>query len=188
MLIEIDLEEAKKLQITVNQFLLLKFAIESINIKPYQSVIQINNVDIEELIALGILEENSTYDPKNLSKLIVTDEFSKKLKTRDFFDEFYEMYPISVSRPDGTKDYLRGNIARSRKLYNSHVGNSKTKHSAMLSSLNFEVTNRTMSGKLGYMKRMYSWLLSEEWTLYEEFLKDKKVQKQVDEVYGTKLE
>jgi hypothetical protein len=188
MLIEIDLEEAKKLQITVNQFLLLKFAIDNVNIKPYQSVIQINDNDIEELIALGILEENSRYDKKDLSKLVITNEFMNRLKSRDFFDEFYEMYPISVTRPDGTKDYLRGNIARSRKIYDTHVGKSRSKHENMLSALNFEVSNRSMSNKMGYMKRMYSWLLSEEWTLYDEFLKDKKVQKQINEVYGTKIE
>ena len=98
------------------------------------------------------------------------------------------MYPISVARPDGIKDYLRGNISRSRKLYESHVGRSIEKHNMMLSALNFEITNRTISNKMGYMKRMYSWLLSEEWILYEEFLKDKTVQKQIDEVYGTKIE
>ena len=188
MLIEIDLEEAKKLQITLNQFLLLKFAIDKINIKPYQSVIQINEDDINSLIQQGILEPESKYDSKDLSKLAVTSEFIDRLKSRDYFDEFYSMYPISVTRPDGTKDYLRGNISRSRKLYESHVGNSKAKHSGMLSALNFEVTNRTMSNKMGYMKRLYSWLLSEEWVLYEEFLKDKKVQKQIQEVYGTQIE
>lgn len=188
MLIEVDLEEAKKLQITLNQFLLLKFVVDNINIKPYQSVIQINDIDIQALIKQGILEEGSEYNKKDLSKLIVTKEFSERLKSKDFFDEFYSMYPISVARPDGIKDYLRGNISRSRKLYESHVGRSIEKHNMMLSALNFEITNRTISNKMGYMKRMYSWLLSEEWILYEEFLKDKTVQKQIDEVYGTKIE
>ena len=148
MLIEVDLEEAKKLQITLNQFLLLKFAIDKINIKPYQSVIQINNDDIESLIKLGILEPESKYDIKDLQKIIVTEEFASKLKSRDFFDEFYSMYPVSVTRPDGSKDYLRGNVSRSRKIYESHVGNSKSKHDKMISALNFEITNRTMSGKI----------------------------------------
>lgn len=188
MLIEIDLEEAKKLQITLNQFLLLKFAIDNINIKPYQSVIQINDSDVNALVEQGILEPESSFDIKDLKKLKVTPAFIDKLKSRDYFDEFYSMYPISVTRPDGTKDYLRGNVSRSRKIYESHVGNSKSKHNDMLAALNFEITNRKMSNKMGYMKRLYSWLISEEWVLYEEFLNDKKVQKQIQEVYGTEIE
>ena len=85
MLIEVDLEEAKKLQITLNQFLLLKFVVDNINIKPYQSVIQINDIDIQALIKQGILEEGSEYNKKDLSKLIVTKEFSERLKSKDFF-------------------------------------------------------------------------------------------------------
>lgn len=188
MLIEIDLEEAKKLQITLNQFLLLKFVVDDISIKPYQSVIQINDTDIKQLIEQNILEQGSVYDQKDLSKLKVTSDFIDRLKSRDYFDEFYAMYPVSVTRPDGTKDYLRGNISRSRKIYQHHVGQSKLKHNKMLAALNFEITNRTMSNKMGYMKRLYSWLLSEEWVLYEEFLQDKTVQKQIEEVYGTKIE
>ena len=98
------------------------------------------------------------------------------------------MYPISVTRPDGTKDYLRGDIARCRKIYNSHVGKSRSKHEYIIDALKFEITNRRINNKIGFMKRMSKWLVSQEWTLYDEFLKDKKVQKQVEEVYGTNVE
>ena len=49
MLIEIDLDEAKKLHITMNQFCLLRFLVDNVNIKPYQSVIQIDDNDIQNL-------------------------------------------------------------------------------------------------------------------------------------------
>ena len=38
------------------------------------------------------------------------------------------------------------------------------------------------------MKRMYKWLTSEEWTLYDEFMKGEKVKEQIEQIYGTNVE
>lgn len=34
------------------------------------------------------------------------------------FNEFYEVFPVYVTRPDGTKGFLRANINKCRKEYN----------------------------------------------------------------------
>lgn len=188
MLIEIDLDEAKKLQLTINQFTLLRFLVDSVNIKPYQSVIHIVEDDISQLKEKKILTEDSVLNEKDISTLKMTDEFLNKIKHRDFFDEFYDTYPASVMRGDGMKDYLRGDIARCRKIYNLKVGKSRLKHEHIMSALKFELHNRKTTNNMKYMKRMSKWLSSEEWTLYDEFLKDNKVKEQIEQVYGTDVE
>ena len=188
MLIEIDLTEAKRLKLKLNQLVLLRFLIDNIDIKHYQSVIQISDDDVNELIKNKILTESSCISDNLNKTLIIEDEFKESLKQRDFFDEFYELYPTSIIRPDGTKDYLRGDINRCRKIYEKHVSKSKSRHDHIMDALRFELTNRRIHSKMGFMKRMYKWLTSEEWLLYDEFLSDKKVIKNVETVYGTNIE
>lgn len=188
MLIEIDLNEAKKLHITMNQFSLLRFLVDNVNIKPYQSVIQIDDNDIQNLKLQKILTPESQFDVDDLSKLKLTEEFSKKLKPVNFFDEFNLLYPASVIRPDGIRDYLKGDINRCRKSYDSKVGKSASKHEAVMNALKFEIKNRQSTNSLKYMKRMYKWLTSEEWTLYDEFMKGEKVKEQIEQIYGTNVE
>jgi len=187
MLIELDLDEAKRLKITTNQFLLVKFIIDNISFDEYKSTLSINEEDILNLIKKDILTTDSFYTDE-LTSLKVSEEFEKRFKVRDFFDEFYDEYPISASRPDGTKDYLRGDVSRCRKTYNKIVGKSRSKHEHILECLRFEVTNRRQRNNMSYMKRMSKWLFSEEWLLYDELLNNKEVQQQAEKLYGTDVE
>jgi len=188
MLIELDLDEAKRLKITVNQFILIKLIIEKIDIKSLINVVRIDESDIVNLKEQGILTSESSLNLEAESNLVVTEEFIKKFKAKDFFDEFFDIYPTSTIRPDGLKDYLRGDVSRCRKYYSKIVGKSRAKHERMIESLKFELATRKQSNGMQYMKRMPKWLLSEEWLLYEEFIKDKTVIKQAEEVYGTGIE
>ena len=187
MLIEIDLEEAKRLKMTVSQFILISLLAGNQNVKQFLNVISITEKDIEHLIKLNILTSESSYT-KDLTQLKITDDFLLSFKTKDFFLEFFDIYPASITRPDGTRDYLRGDVSRCRKYYEKIVGQSMTKHIHIMECLKFEIDTRKRGNKLGYMKRMAKWLLSEEWLLYDEFMKDKKIQKQADVIYGTELE
>lgn len=188
MLIEIDLDEAKKLHITMNQFCLLRFLVDNVNIKPYQSVIQIDDNDIQNLKLQKIVTSESEFDINDLSKIKLTEEFNKKLKPLDFFDEFNELFPPSVIRPEGNRDYLKGDINRCRKSYDSKVGKSRSKHESIMEALRFELQNRRLTNTMKYMKRMYKWLTSEEWLLYDEFMKGEKVKEQIEHIYGTNVE
>jgi hypothetical protein len=187
MLIELDLTEAKRLNITANQFILISLLINKIKIPPVMEVLNITELDIENLIEQNILTKESIYSSK-FDKLFIAEEFTDKFKTKDFFLEFYDIYPPSVTRSDGIRDYLRGDVSRCRKYYEKIVGKSTDKHEAIMEALKFEVETRKRNGNSGYMKRMAKWLLSEEWLTYEEFIKDKKVQKHAETIYGTTIE
>lgn len=188
MLIEVDLKEAKNLKITINQFIFIKLLIEKIDIKSLLDVIPVNESDIDNLIKQNILTKESKYKENVFDELFIEDSFVKKLKNKDFFDEFSELYPISVIRTDGSKDYLKGAPSNCRKLYTKIVGNSRSKHEHIIECLKFELSNKRTTNKMGYMKRMYKWLTSEEWLLYDQFLNDKKAQKAVENIYGTEIE
>jgi hypothetical protein len=188
MLIELDLEEAKRLGITVNQFILISLLMNKTPIRPLLDVLPIDESDINNLIDKEIFTKESIFDIKDFTKLIITEDFKSKIKVKDYFTEFFDSYPIVVLRNDGLKDYLRGDVSRCRKYYDKIVGTNKDKHDHMMECLRFEVETRKRSNSLGYMKRMAKWLLSEEWLLYDEFMKDKKIQKHAGEVYGTTIE
>ena len=188
MLIEIDLDEAKRLKITMNQFVLIKLLIDKVDIKSLINVIRIDDKDINNLKEQNILTTESTYTDGITKNLHLTENFKMKYKQRDFFDEFYEAYPTSTTRPDGQKDYLRGDISRCRKYYQKIVGKSLSKHESMLECLNFEVKTRKAGNSLQYMKRMSKWLLSEEWLLYADAMNDVSVVRNADEMYGAKVE
>ena len=188
MLIEVDLKEAKNLKITINQFILIKLLVDRIDIKSLLDVIPVNESDINNLKEQNILTKESEYQDKEFNKLFINESFLDKIKQKDPFDEFSALYPVSVIRTDGTKDYLKGAPSNCRKLYSKVVGKSREKHEHIIECLKFELSNKRLTNKMGYMKRMYKWLTSEEWVLYDEFLKDKKVQKTVEKIYGTDVE
>lgn len=41
-------------------------------------------------------------------------------------------------------------------------------HEHLLNCLNWEINNKMMTGKLGYMKTMWKWLTQQEWESLEE--------------------
>ena len=92
----------------------------------------------------------------------------KDIPKNDWFDEFYEVFPVYVTRPDGTKGFLRSNLNKCRKEYNRIVGKSRAMHEHLLNCLNWEINNKMMTGKLGYMKTMWKWLTQQEWESLEE--------------------
>ena len=167
MLIELDLDEAKRLKLTINQFLLIKLVLDNVKADSYQNVIHLSSGDIKELIDKNIFTKSSLYDG-TFKHIELTEDFKSKFITRDFFDEFYSIYPISVTRTDGSKDYLRADVYRCRKAYNSLVGKSASKHEEIVAALKHELQNRRINGSMQYMKRMYKWLTSEEYQTYSE--------------------
>ena len=188
MLIEFDLDEVKASKIPVNQTILLKFIADKEERFPYMDVCPFTEEDINQLKAKDILMEESRFKKSDISELYIKEGALKEVKPVDFFDEFYSLYPISVARTDGIKDYLRGDVSRCRKAYGKLVGKSKSKHKYFMDCLRFEISHRVSTNKMGYMKRMSKWFAAEEWLLYEEFIKDKKGKKPEEKVYGTAVE
>ena len=99
-----------------------------------------------------------------------------------WFDEFYEVFPVYVMRPDGTKGFLRSNINKCRKEYNRTVGKSKAMHEHIMRCLHKEIEDKMMTGKLGYMKTMWKWITQHEWEAIEEQMYNEPV---TSDAYGT---
>jgi hypothetical protein len=167
MLVELDLLEAKRLKLTINQFLLIRLVIDKINIAPIKETLNISGSDIDKLISLNIFTKDSLFTP-TLSRLKLTPEMEKAIGTKDFFSEFYDSYPVYSIRTDGSRDYLRSDVNRARVVYNKLVGKSETKHNEVMTALKAELAEKRASNKMSYMKRMYKWLTSEEYLVYLE--------------------
>ena len=155
---------------------------------------QPNNQDVRKIVSLisddeisylmnqalitSIERGNSiTYQPTDKLKQLVAPK-------KDYFDSFYDMYPVYVVRPDGTKAYLRANINKCRHLFNSYVGRSEAMAEHLIKCLDKEVHKKMSTGKLSYMKTMWRWLVDHQWEEIEEEMQDST--KSVND-YGTEL-
>lgn len=172
MILELDTALFDIGNISINQLVFLTLCLNEnqiINQDVHEFLSRISEAEIQSLIDQGLItsitdDNNKTYCP--------TQKLLDSLKTdKTMFDEFYEAYPIYVTRPDGTKGFLRANIAKCRKEYNRAIGKSSAMHHHLLDCLKFELDNKTMSGKIGYMKTMWKWITQREWETVEEELK-----------------
>jgi hypothetical protein len=127
---------------------------------------RISETEIQELIDNGLIAVTTSGDNKIYESTQSLKDALKQDKT--WFDYFYEVFPVYVTRPDGTKGFLRSNINKCRKEYNRIVGKSKAMHEHILDCLKYEIDEKTITGKLGYMKTMWKWLTQREWESIEE--------------------
>lgn len=153
------------------------------------------NQDVQSLVSLMTPDEISCLVQKGLITSMERGKFitykpTDKLKqfvapSKDYFDQFYELYPVYVLRPDGSKVYLRANVNKCRHLYNVYVGKSQALAEHLYDCLKFEIDKKTSCGKLGYMKTMWRWLVDHQWEESEEEMKDTEAKTQNS--YGTEL-
>lgn len=175
MILEIDTSLLEKLEDPSIDQLVFLTIVSNDNIKANNQDIQrllslVNEEEIRKLISQGLIivttKGNGNQVVEKTSKL---DELFKEDKS--MFDMFYDQFPVYVTRPDGTKGFLRSNINKCRKEYNRIVGKSKAMHEHIMNCLRFEVENKALTGKLGYMKTMWKWLTQHEWETVEEQMK-----------------
>ena len=171
MILELDTSLLDKIKdtISINQLVFLSLVLNE-NQKTNQSVSklvsQFTDTEIQDLIQKDLIIAEKLPDVTNYKatkKLIQATKPDKAL-----FDQFYETYPIYVTRPDGTKGFLRTNVNKCRSQYNKIVGKSTIMHEHLLKCLVQEMMSKTMQGKLGYMKTMWKWLTTCEWEAHEE--------------------
>lgn len=187
MILEIDTSVLDRIpNLTINQLVFLTLVLNEN---------QNNNQDVQKLLSLVFEEDiQGLIDRKLLSatesdntiiysKAEQLDELLKEDKS--MFDEFYELFPVYVIRPDGTKGFLRSNINKCRKQYNSIVGKSRAMHQHICNCLKFEIDNKMITGKIGYMKTMWKWLTQHEWETCEEQMKLE--EPLIDNSYGTDI-
>lgn len=187
MILEIDTSIIDRIpyKISINQLVFLTLLLndnQTINQDIQRLLSLVNEEEIKELEDYGLITIQFDNDNQVISK---TDELLELLKEdKSNFDEFYDQFPVYVVRPDGTKGFLRANVNKCRKEYNRIVGKSKAMHQHLMNCLRFEIDNKMITGKIGYMKTMWKWLTQHEWETIEEQLK---VEQSViqDNNYGT---
>ena len=156
-------------QINIDQLVFLSMVLGK-NQKLDQNVRKIISLisddEISYLINQGLITSiergNSiTYQPTEKIKKFMEPE-------KSYFDLFYDMYPVYVIRPDGTKAYLRANINKCRHLFNNYVGLSDAMAQHLIECLDKEIAKKMREGKLSYMKTMWRWLVDHQWEEIEE--------------------
>lgn len=150
--------------------------------------------DVHRLVSLISDDEISYLVQQDLTALIEKDGFKVYKPTErlisfmsnkiDYFDRFYELYPVYVLRPDGMKSYLRANVNKCRHLFNVTCGNSSTMAEHLIKCLDFEISKKMKEGKIGYMKTMWRWLVDHQWEESEEEMNDTE---QTVNTYGTDI-
>jgi hypothetical protein len=191
MTLEIEIESLIGNKLTSDQFticyLLLKKEYDLLNAYLTTQDFQNFEVDIKYLIDNKFLERYEITTLLDLKGYLVTAKYKDMVITGDFFDELLENYPSKVIRPDGSSDFLRTDLKRCRTKYTTKTKNKRVKHEHILKCLKFEVSKRVAEGSLKYMKRLPKWLESEEWTAYEDAIKDS-ANTTIVHGYGTELE
>lgn len=173
-------------KINLNQLVFLSMVLDK-NQKSNQDVRKlvslISDDEISYLLSQGLITSierrgSIVYEPTEiLSKQVMPE--------KAFFDLFYDMYPVYVLRPDGTKAYLRANVNKCRHLYDSYIGKSSAMAEHINNCLKYEVEKKTAVGKIGYMKTMWRWLVDHQWEETEEEMND--VVTKTQDVYGTTI-
>jgi hypothetical protein len=156
-------------EMSINQLVFLTLVLnenQSNNQDIHQFLSRISENEIQELVDSNIITVITSGDSKIYS---ISEDTRKHLKQdKSWFDEFYEVFPVYVTRPDGTKGFLRSNINKCRKEYNRIIGKSRAMHEHLIKCLQFEIDNKMITGKIGYMKTMWKWLTQREWEVTEE--------------------
>ena len=171
--------------INMNQLVFLSMILGK-NQPKYQdvrSVISlISDEEISYLVEQGLItsierDDSITYQP--------TDKLTEAvLPKKDYFDVFYDMYPVYVMRSDGTKSYLRANVNKCRHFFNTKCGKSSAMAEHLIKCLDFEISKRMREGSLSYMMTMWNWLTRSQWEAVEEEMADSS---KVTNTYGTEL-
>lgn len=185
MIIELDTNLLEIIDnLSINQLVFLSLVLDK-NQKSNQGITaiirQVSDNEIQDLLNRNLIQKKD-----NNKKLVYkpTEELIEKLTPKDtLFEQFYITYPTMVIRPDGTKGFLRSNVKKCREYYNKLVKGNSELHSKIIAALNYEISDKTITGKLCYMKTMWKWLTSHEWELIEEQMNNQ----YTFQAYGTEL-
>lgn len=179
MIIELDSTLADKLgDITMCQFVFLTLVLNE-NQSNHQDVhsllSRVSEPEVQELIDKGwvTVTKTDTSITYNLSDYVL----ALTTKPKDYFDEFYDLYPVYVYRSDGTKGFLRANVNKCRFQYNKIIGKSKAMHEHIMRCLNYELSEKMRTNNMLYMKTMWKWITNHEWEAFEEQMQQQQTSK-----------
>lgn len=171
--------------ISMNQLVFLSMILGK-NQPKYQDVRNVISLISDDEISYLVSQELVTAIESGVSITYQpTDKLKKAiLPEKDYFDLFYDMYPVYVMRSDGTKSYLRANVNKCRHFFNTKCGRSSAMAEHLIKCLDYEIAKRMREGSLGYMMTMWNWLTRSQWEAIEEEMQD--TAKTVNS-YGTEL-
>lgn len=172
--------------INLNQLIFLSMVLNKNQI-PNQDVRKIVSLISDDEISYLISQGLITLIEKGNSKIYQETDLLKQrvAPSKDYFDLFYDMYPVYVLRPDGVKSYLRANVNKCRHFFEVVTGNSVTMKEHLIKCLEFEISKKMREGKLSYMKTMWRWLIDHQWEETEEEMNDNSNTN--TNTYGTEL-
>lgn len=173
-------------ELNSNQLLFLSVILDK-NQPSYQDVRKIVSLISDDEISYLISHELVVSMERDES---ITYHATDKLKQailpkKDYFDLFYDMYPVYVMRTDGTKCYLRANVNKCKHFFNTKCGRSSAMAEHIIKCLDYEISKRMREGSLSYMMTMWNWLTRSQWEAIEEEMQDTAT-KTVNS-YGTEL-
>ena len=174
-------------ELNSNQLLFLSMVLDK-NQPKYQDVRKvislISDDDISYLIQQDLISSIEREDAKLYQP---TDKLKESIApSKDYFDTFYDMYPVYVMRKDGTKCYLRANVNKCRHFFNTRCGKSSAMAEHIIRCLDYEISKRIREGSLSYMMTMWNWLTRSQWEAVEDEINDTENTQTVNS-YGTEL-
>lgn len=156
--------------LNASQLIFLGMVLDKNQISYNQDVQKVLSLISEDDISYLVAQNLVSLIEKGKSKVYVaTDKLKESLiPDKDYFDIFFDTYPIYVLRPDGTKSFLRSNVNKCRNAFNSATGNSESYKEHIIECLKYDIQRKTNTGNMGYMKTMWRWLTEHQWEEIEQ--------------------
>jgi len=114
------------------------------------------------------------------------DDLAIEKYTKEF-TEFYEAYPLTTMRADGSEASLRLQKKLCKELYVGILRSSKFKHQTMLDFLVYYINNMKQNGKMIYIKTLKNYLRDEVYVDVQEHMKNTNNNNKNNIDYGGKL-
>ena len=190
MIVTIDTDKMFKWGITPNEYTLLQLIQQKALISAKRLVAttpSLTSSTLDKLVDKRLIHNSNPKGEMDVCRIILRSTFIGEVKKDDFFEELLLEFPGMVIRQDGTKDWLKTDLNKSRKLYLQLIKKDEVLHKQIMECLKFEVKERNRTNKTGYMKRLFKWLSSEEWKNWQAQLGESNIET-TDLGYGLKLE
>lgn len=165
-IVTLDLVELKRKGLTINEYLSLvkicKFQNEKFDF-------DVTERNLESLRGKGYLRKDH-----ESGKLLVTDKTLDLFNESDLFEEFYGLFPHTVT--DGRRKRVlsstnpnTNSASLTKKIWNKLTKKDKKMQEQIIRGLKIELEHRYKEGSLIYMKSIDSWLRGYTWEKWLDF-------------------
>jgi len=170
MIVTIDMDKMYKLGLTPDEYTLLQLIQNKALVSAKKLVGKIPTLTystLEKLVKKRLIHNSNQFGEIDVSLILLRNKFIGEMKKDTFFDDLLYIFPGTVIRPDGIKDYLKINLNKCRRLYVLAVKQDRVLHKEIMECLKYEIREREKTGKMSYMKRLPNWISSQEWATWQ---------------------